>query len=83
MYLRLATGEVSWINRIAALGVELEVALPEGADHAVFSGGAGIDGQRHTRTRYIVVAIAVLLAEVAIPCRCTVIPPLKVVSARR
>ena len=33
--------------------VELEVALTEGADNAVFGGGTGIDGQRHTRTGHV------------------------------
>ena len=48
---------------------ELEVSLTEGADHAVFGGGAGINRQRHTRTGSEVVAIAVALTEIAVPRR--------------
>src|ERR1700694_5533196 len=44
--------------------VEREVALAEGADHAVFSGGAGINVQRNTRTGAEIVAITVTLTGV-------------------
>jgi len=49
--------------------LELEVTLAEGADHAVFGRGTGIDRQRHTRTGEEVIVIAVPLAEIAVPCR--------------
>ena len=48
---------------LAAEVVELEVALTEGADNAVFGGGAGINRQRHTGTGGEVIAVAVALAE--------------------
>src|ERR1700737_3659828 len=38
------------VKSASTQGVEREVTLAEGADHAVFSGGAGINRQRHTRT---------------------------------
>jgi hypothetical protein len=53
----------------AAEIVELEAALAEGADHAVFGFGAGVDGQRHTRTGNETVAKAVLLTGIAVPVR--------------
>ena len=60
------------IDGAAAEVVELEVALTEGADHAVFGGGTGIDRQRHTGAGDEIVAKAVLLAEIAVPCRLAV-----------
>src|SRR5205823_3225890 len=60
------------VDGAAAERGELEVALAEGADHAVFRGGAGIDRQRQTGTGGIVVAVAVVLAEIAIPGRLAV-----------
>src|SRR3569833_4114745 len=44
---------------------ELEVALTEGADHAVLGGSAGINSQRHTGAAVEVVAVTVALAVVA------------------
>ncbi len=56
-------------RRILPLGVgrivELEVALTEGADNAVFGGGAGIDRQRHTGAGDEVIAIAIALTQIA------------------
>src|SRR4029453_19313289 len=49
--------------------LELEVSLAEWANHAVVGVGAGIDRQRHARTGGVVIGIAVLLAEVAVPGR--------------
>ena len=49
--------------------VELEVPLPEGANHAVFGRSAGIERQRQTGAGNEVVAEAVLLAEVTAPGR--------------
>src|SRR5258706_11984056 len=49
----------------ATQGRELEVGLTKGADHAVFRGGTGINRERHTRTGGEVIAIAILLTEVA------------------
>src|SRR5207237_5072367 len=51
---------------------ELEVGLTEGADHAVFRCGAGIDRQRHAGAGGEIVAITVLLAEIAVPRRLAV-----------
>src|SRR5262249_11033693 len=45
--------------------LELEVALSEGADDAIFGGGAGINRQRHTRTAIELVLEAVALARIA------------------
>ena len=45
--------------------LELEVALAEGTDNAVFGGGAGINRQRHTGAGGEVVAVAVAVAGVA------------------
>src|SRR5437588_5601660 len=42
---------------------ELEVGLAEGADHAVFRRGAGIDRQRQTRA--VVVEVRVAVADAA------------------
>src|ERR1700682_2996997 len=42
-----------------------EVRLTEGANHAVFRGGAGINRNRQTRTRREVVAIAIPLTQIA------------------
>src|SRR6202040_1224341 len=47
--------------------VELEVALSEGADHAVFSCGARIDSQRKTRTFTEAVAETIAQAQIAAP----------------
>ena len=52
-----------------AVVVELEVALTEGTDNAVFRCGAGINSQRQTGAGDEVVAIPVILAEVAAPGR--------------
>src|SRR5439155_25699490 len=63
-------------GRCGAAGVarteilELEVTLAERANHAVFGRGTGIDRQCQARTGEEVVAIAVLLAEIAVPGRC-------------
>src|ERR1700716_4041869 len=54
---------------VTAVVLELEVALTKGTDDAVFGGGTGINRERHTRTGGPVVAIAVLLAEVAVQGR--------------
>ena len=53
----------------AAEIVELEVALAEGANHAVLGRGAGIHRQRQTGAGNEVIAVAVLLAEVTVPGR--------------
>src|SRR4029078_4862882 len=53
----------------AAEVVELEVALAEGADNAVFGGSAGINRQRHTRTGREVIAIAIALSLITRPGR--------------
>src|SRR5829696_10305810 len=50
------------VFRTVAEVVELEVALTEGADNAVFGSGTGINRQRHTRTGREVIAIAIALA---------------------
>ena len=49
----------------AAEVLELEVALAEGTDNAVFGGSAGINRQRHTRTGVELIAEAIALAGVA------------------
>jgi len=46
-----------------------EIHLTEGADDTVFGGGAGIHGQRHTRTSSEVVRIAVVLTQIVGPSR--------------
>ena len=53
-------------------GRELEVGLAEGADHAVFRRGAGIDGQRQTRTVIVEVRIAVADRAFTVPERAVV-----------
>src|SRR4029453_15794202 len=57
------------VDGVIALGAELEVGLSEGADNAVFRGGAGINRQRHTRAGREVIIITIALAEVARPGR--------------
>ena len=64
-----SSGEHRRVGRVAAQGVELEVALEEGTNNAVFGSGAGIDRQRHTRTGSKVIAIAIADAEIAAPRR--------------
>src|SRR5262249_32903799 len=62
-----AARESKSVVRIAVAEVgELEVALTEGTDNAVFGGGAGINRQRHTRTGEEVIAVAIALARVAV-----------------
>src|ERR1700730_12182868 len=51
--------------------IEREVALTEGANHAIFSGGARINRQRHTRMGDEIVAITVLRPRVTAPGRGT------------
>src|SRR4051812_6227194 len=59
-------GERGRRSKVAASEVlELEVALTEGADHAVFGGGTGINRDRHTGTGVEVIAEAIALASVA------------------
>src|SRR5205807_10320424 len=60
------------VDGAAAERGELEVTLAEGADHAIFRGGAGIDRQRQTGTGGVIVAVAVVLAEIAVPGRLAV-----------
>src|SRR5262249_56736811 len=60
------------VEGVRAERFELEVALAEGADHAVFRGGAGINRDRQTGTSGEVVAITILLTEIARPCRLVV-----------
>src|ERR1700738_3629418 len=55
----------------SAKHIEGEVALTEGANHAIFSGGARINRQRHTRTGDKIVAITVLRPRVTAPGRST------------
>src|ERR1700682_709890 len=57
------------VGSVVAEGLELEVGLTEGADDAVFRGGAGIDRQRHTGAGSEVIAVAILLTEVTRPRR--------------
>src|ERR1700682_556574 len=66
-----------WVERVVAQRLELEVALHERPDDAVFSGGAGINGERHTRTGGEVVEVTVALAGVAVPRRCVVDSPVE------
>src|SRR6202008_365665 len=47
--------------------IELEVALGEGSDDAVFAGGTGIDRECHTGTALEVIRKPVALAGVAVP----------------
>src|SRR5213078_2542716 len=61
-----ASSRADRVRRVARSKVlELEVALTEGADHAVFGGGTGINRDRQTRTGVEVIAVAVALAGVA------------------
>jgi hypothetical protein len=55
------------VEGVVAKGGELEVRLGKGTDNTVFGVGAGIDRQRHAGASREVVAIAVPLAEVAVP----------------
>jgi hypothetical protein len=57
------------IDRIVALGRELDVGQTEGADHAVFRRGAGVDGQPQPRTGREVIIVTIALAEIAKPRR--------------
>ncbi|MBA7655268.1 hypothetical protein ES703_63172 [subsurface metagenome] len=66
---RKTSGQRSRVVGVGTQGRELEVALTEGTDNAVFRGGAGINRQRHTGTGGEVVAVAVLLTEIARPSR--------------
>ncbi len=66
------SGKVGRIDGGAALRAELHVGLTEGADNAIFGGGAGIDRQCDARARRKVVAIAIVLPDVARPCRLSV-----------
>src|SRR5258705_7039454 len=61
--------ERAGVKVVAVKGGDLEVGLGEGANHAVFSCGAGINRKRHTRTGGEVIAIAILLPEIARPRR--------------
>src|SRR5215210_3700911 len=72
-----ACGTVSdradYVSRLDAatstIGAELEVALTEGADDAVFSGSTGIDRKRHTRTVLESVSEASVSAILLVPGR--------------
>ena len=57
------------VERCTTQSIECEVALTEGADHAIFGGGTGINRQRQTRTGGEVIAIAVHLTGIAAPRR--------------
>src|SRR5258707_7065947 len=57
------------IQGVVAQRAELEVGLTKGTDDTVFSGGTGIDRQRHTGTGREVIAITVLLADITAPGR--------------
>src|SRR5215213_8178221 len=54
---RRGTGEQDRVDGTGGLSRELEIALTEGADNAVFSSRTGIDGERHTRTSSEVVTV--------------------------
>src|SRR6202048_556525 len=62
-------GEAVRVERAAAEGAELEVALQERANDAIFRRGTRIDGQRHTRTGSKGIAIAITNAQIAAPRR--------------
>src|ERR1700682_2963735 len=48
-----------------------EVGLTEGTNHAVFSRGARIDGERHTGTGRELITVTIGLAQVTVPSRLT------------
>ena len=61
------------VGLLVPLFCEVEVRQTEGADNAVFGGGARINVQLHTRTGREVVAVAIALAEVAAKRRLAVV----------
>jgi hypothetical protein len=55
------------VERCAAQCIKLKISLAEGTNHAVFGGGAGIDGQRQTRSGGEIVPVTIHLTRIAVP----------------